>query len=300
VLTGTRKANRDTHNLVFTENPVCGTVIKGKSMSHNIIVEPNNEDENDGQEDRQAETQEAAESQVPEKYKGKTLEQVIEMHQNAEKKIGQQANEVGTYRELVSSLSEVKRVKDLDESSDTAEKPVEISTDDLWDKPGEAIAGVVKSVLKEELAPLREEQVATSRNNSVQQLMSDFPDAEQVGATQEFQDFVSRSPYRMNDAQKWVETQDVEAARRLLSDYKEFAGTALVTEEVEEVKPNLEAARKATTESGRGSAGAVSGKKVLRRSEVSKIIATDRARYNSDSFQGELLEAIRDGRFIED
>jgi hypothetical protein len=271
-------------------------------MSNRIIVEPQPVDPNAEQEAQQAEAAKAAEEQkvLPEKYQGKSLEDVIEMHQNAEKKIGQQANEVGTYRELVASLSDVKRAKDLDESSDTTEQPVEISTDDLWDRPTEAISNVVRSVLQQELAPVKQEQVLQSQTNSINQLLSEFPDAEQIGADPKFSEFVSRSPYRLQDAQRWVETQDVEAARRLLTDYKEFSGTALTTtEESTKTDGNVDAARQAVTESGRGG-GTVSSKNVVRRSEVMKVLATDRQRYNSDSFQNELRTAISEGRFIED
>ncbi len=41
---------------------------------------------------------------IPEKYAGKSLEDVIEMHQNAERVLGKQGMEVGEQRKLIESL----------------------------------------------------------------------------------------------------------------------------------------------------------------------------------------------------
>ena len=54
------------------------------------------------QEDTELETQ--PEPTIPEKYAGKSLEEVIEMHQNAERILGKQGMEVGHQRKLIDSL----------------------------------------------------------------------------------------------------------------------------------------------------------------------------------------------------
>ena len=48
-------------------------------------------------------------TEVPEKYKGKSTEDVIDMHQNAEKRLGEIQNELGTMRGLVTDLSSLQR-----------------------------------------------------------------------------------------------------------------------------------------------------------------------------------------------
>jgi len=42
--------------------------------------------------------------ELPEKYRGKALDEIIRMHQEAEKLIGRQAQEVGEVRKLADSL----------------------------------------------------------------------------------------------------------------------------------------------------------------------------------------------------
>jgi len=275
-----------------------------------IIVEPS-ESLSEEQEAQEAQTKadeaaaaKAKDEAIPEKYRNKTTEEVIAMHQNLEKEYGRQANEVGTYRELVSSLAETKRSTDLSEGGPTEEKTVEVTSDSLWDDPQKAISTVVKDVLAKELAPIRETQAASGWEQQIAALKKDHPDMETIGADPRFQQFVERSPYRVADAQKWVSNQDVDAGRRLLEDFKEYSGTALTTgdeteettETVETTDP-LEAARKASTESGRGGGGGGS-KKTIRRSEVMKLIAKDPERYRSPSFQAELKAAIAEGRFV--
>ena len=43
-------------------------------------------------------------AEIPEKYKGKNLEDIVRMHQEAEKLIGRQAQEVGEVRRLADGL----------------------------------------------------------------------------------------------------------------------------------------------------------------------------------------------------
>jgi len=46
----------------------------------------------------------ASEDTIPEKYKGKSAQEIIKMHQEAEKLIGKQAQEVGEVRKLADEL----------------------------------------------------------------------------------------------------------------------------------------------------------------------------------------------------
>ena len=50
------------------------------------------------------EAEEAKTNELPEKYRAKSLEEVVRMHQEAEKLIGKQAQEVGEVRKLADEL----------------------------------------------------------------------------------------------------------------------------------------------------------------------------------------------------
>ena len=53
------------------------------------------------QEEEEVEQPQAEEQSLPDKYQGKSLEEVVQMHQEAEKLLGRQSSEVGELRKVV-------------------------------------------------------------------------------------------------------------------------------------------------------------------------------------------------------
>jgi hypothetical protein len=235
---------------------------------------------------------------IPDKYAGKTMEEIIEMHMNAEKEIGRQANEVGTYRDLLKSMSDVNSQAAATQTDTTEAKPVEVSSDDLWEDPTGAIRSVVEDAVKDIIAPVQQSQKQQQMEAQVSALMSAHPDAETIGADPEFQAFVEKSPYRLMDAQRWVENRDVDAANRLLSDWKELHPGQEPTEVVQGDVSAVNKARAVATETGRGSGGP-KGKETLSKREVMKVFINDRDLYDSDSFQQKLLAHARRGTLVD-
>jgi hypothetical protein len=231
---------------------------------------------------------------IPDKYAGKTMEEIIDMHMNAEKEIGRQANEVGTYRDLIKTMSESTLTQASQTDTTEEVQPVEVSSDDLWNDPTGAIRSVVKDALLKEIAPLQQTHQEQQQAHQFAQLMHVHPDAETIGADPQFQEFVEKSPYRMQDAQRWLEARDVDAANRLLSDYKELYGTKAVAGD----KSAVNKARAVSTETGRGSGGP-KGQETLSKREVQKVFINDRDLYDSDSFQRKLIEHARRGTLVD-
>ena len=89
------------------------------------------------------ETTEAVEQeyQPPEKYAGKSLQDVINMHQNAEKAIGKQGQEVGEQRKLIQSLVEAKN------TTQTNAPPEEKTTfeDQFYSDPAQAVNSAIEN-----------------------------------------------------------------------------------------------------------------------------------------------------------
>ena len=61
----------------------------------------NIENEVDEIQNQPEQSQEEEQPTIPEKYQGKSLEQVVQMHQEAEKLLGRQSSEVGELRKVV-------------------------------------------------------------------------------------------------------------------------------------------------------------------------------------------------------
>jgi putative protein kinase ArgK-like GTPase of G3E family len=81
--------------------------------------------------------QEVSEEDLPPKYKGKSLDEIVKMHQEAEKLIGRQAQEVGEVRKLADEL--IKRQLDTKQEV-TATKEDEI---DFFEDPKKAVSKAV-------------------------------------------------------------------------------------------------------------------------------------------------------------
>lgn len=234
-------------------------------------------------------------STIPDKYQGKTIEQVIDMHQNLEREYGRQANEVGTYRGLVNDLTQLQRQPEP--SQPVVQEPIDVSGDELIQNPVET----VRKIVKQDLDALKrtDETVTTDTQFEIEgrALMASYPDLDKTVATAEFQQFASRTPSRQRDFQTAATGKGVDqvrAARRLMEDFADF--------EAQSTEPNpgptpTEQARAAATE-GSGPTGAVSTKPQLFESDVIALINSDPAKYRSPSFQAELMLAIKEGRYV--
>ena len=79
-------------------------------MSRATMLDPQPEEENvdaienevdEIQQQEEVEQPQAEEQSLPDKYQGKSLEEVVQMHQEAEKLLGRQSSEVGELRKVV-------------------------------------------------------------------------------------------------------------------------------------------------------------------------------------------------------
>lgn len=241
----------------------------------------------------------AAEAQaLPEKYRGKTAQEIAEMHMNSEKRLGQIQNEVGQLRGLVSDLAQVQR-SPAPVSPDPVS--VDVSGDDLIANPADSIRKVVQPLIEsvktqEPQTPKVDPLYAMEQNA----LVSDFGDPTEIANSEEFQTFVNRTSGRQADFQKACNAElgveQVRAARRLLEDFQDFKASTAPTS-AQQVTSNVDKAKQVATESS-GPSGRVSTGEVLHESDVIALINSNPDKYRSPSFQAELHKAIREGRYI--
>jgi hypothetical protein len=221
---------------------------------------------------------------VPEKYKGKNFEDIVKMHQEAEKLIGRQAQEVGEVRRLADNLIKQQL------SSKQTESPPQVETEiDFFEDPKLAVQKAVAShpdVLAAKQASSQFKQMQTQA-----MLAKKHPDFASVVQDGEFIEWVKQSPMRLNMYAMADANYDYSAADELLSTFKQIrtAKTAQTTEAGNSVrKQNLKAA--AVDVGGTGE----SSKKVYRRADLIRLRMTDPNRY--ESLQDEIMSAYADGR----
>lgn len=234
---------------------------------------------------------------LPEKYMGKTVEQVAEMHMNAEKELGRVRNEVGTYRGLVNDLSQLQTKTP---ETTPAQEELDVSGDDLITDP----VGTVRKIVKQDfdaLAAQSAQQVEGAQFSTENAaLMQRFPGMDATIQSPEFQAFASRTPSRQADYRAAAATgtgvTQVRAASRLLEDFEDFSTEMASTTQKPEQTPT-ELAKQVSTEGGGGS-GPVTTLPLIYEADVIALINSDPTKYRSPSFQTELMAAIKEGRYV--
>lgn len=227
--------------------------------------------------------------ELPEKYKGKTAIEIAKMHQEAEKLIGRQANEVHEVRSLADQLLK----QQLDTQARQA-KPIEESLEeDFFADPASAVNRQVEkhpAVLEARQAALEMKRMKTA-----QQLSTKHPDFATIASDSGFQDWVKSSAIRLNLFAKADAEFDFESADELLSTYKELKQIKQQNQVVQtaavESKAQEQAMKAATVDVG---GAGESSRKVYRRADLIKLRMTDPDRYMQMS--DEIMDAYASGR----
>ena len=231
--------------------------------------------------------------ELPEKYRGKSAIEIAKMHQEAEKLIGRQANEVHEVRSLADQLLK----QQLESNKKVQQQPIEESLEeDFFADPKQAVNRQVEkhpAVIEARQAALEMKKMKTA-----QQLSAKHPDFVTIAQDNGFQDWVKSSAIRLNLFAKADAEYDFEAADELLSTYKEIKqikAQQVVQQTAQsnevEAKAQKTAMRAATVDVG---GAGESSRKVYRRADLIKLRMTDPDRY--DQMSEEIMAAYAEGR----
>ena len=226
---------------------------------------------------------EQASDDVPEKYKGKHLSDIIKMHQEAEKLIGKQAQEVGEVRKLADELIKQNLAG---KSQPIKEEEPEV---DFFENPQAAVRKTVDN--HPDVLAARQASKEFKKMQIQQKLAQEHPDFGQIVQDQDFANWVKSSPVRIGLYAKADGEYDFDSANELLTTYKQLKGIkAKQTNEAGETqrKSNLKAA--SVDVGGTGE----SGKRVYRRADLIRLKMQDPARY--DALSDEIMSAYAEGR----
>lgn len=235
---------------------------------------------------------EQVKDEVPEKYKGKSLDEIVRMHQEAEKLIGRQAQEVGEVRKLADSLLK----QQLEAKHDT--QPVTAQEIDWFEDPAKAVNQAVENnpILKQ----LQQQQVQQAQQAALQTIEKSHPDYVSVAQSEDFQQWVGGSKMRQQMFAQ-ANNYDVDAAMELLGTYKSLRTIKQAKEETS--KAADETLKKADSDN-RGKAlkaAAVqqggtgeSTKPIYRRADLIRLRMQEPDRY--ESMAEDILQAYAEGR----
>ena len=225
----------------------------------------------------------------PEKYAGKTLEDVITMHQNVEKAFGKQGQEVGQQRQLIQQLLDSQ--PQANQATETMEEPVSFE-DTFYDDPAKAVNSAIEN--HPEIIKAREGNVKSVQQANLTQLESVHPDFMDVVGDSNFQKWIGDSAIRTELFRKADATYDYNAANELLGTWKQISmiGKTQEVKKSEEVKRKK--AMRQTSSETRSSGDSVGGKKMYRRSDLITLQRTNPSKYADLS--DEIMQAYAEGR----
>lgn len=220
---------------------------------------------------------------IPDKYKDKSLEDIVRMHQEAEKMIGRQAQEVHEVRSLADQL--LKRQLEADKPT-TVESAPEV---DFFENPQDSIKRAIEN--NPAVLEAKQANLELKRMKTAQQLASKHPDFGTIANDTGFQEWVKASPIRMSLYAKADAEFDFPAADELLSTYKELKQVRNNNVQETGKKQQAQALKAASVDtSGSGEVA----KKIYRRADLIRLKMTDPDRY--EQLQPEIMAAYAQGR----
>jgi len=237
--------------------------------------------------DAQAEepTSEEAVEEIPEKYRGKELKDIVRMHQEAEKLLGRQSQEVGELRRTFDEYIKTQLAKEEQAHTSTAKEEV-----DFFEDPQKAVDYAISHHPKIKEAETVSQQLKIKEAEA--KLKAAHPDYESIIADEKFGEWIAKSKVRLELLHRADKQFDFDSADELLTSWKERQNVMAETKKLEE-KSRKDSVKKASTGNTRGSAEAPS-RKVYRRADIIKLMQTDPERYIQ--LAPEIRQAYAEGR----
>lgn len=240
----------------------------------------------DSVETPQQEEQPVQEPYVPEKYQGKSVEELVQMHQELEKFSGKQSTEVGELRKVVDGYIQT----ELNTQPAPQEQQQTDEDVDFFVDPQNAVNRAIDNHPK-----IREAEAYTQQYKqqaTLAQLKANHPEMDGILQDPKFAEWIKGSKVRTKLFVEADQGYDYDSADELFTLWKERNQVVQQTAQAEKAA-RKSSVKSAATGNARGTAEG-SRRKVYRRADIIKLMKNDPERYNSLS--DEILQAYAEGR----
>ena len=230
------------------------------------------------------EQQEEPEQDNPDRFAGRSHEELLEMVREQDRRIGQQGNELGNMRQTFEAMARTQSVPAQPEP-----EPVEEA--DFFVDPQRAIDQRINNH-----PALKQAQETAQKLNYAQglaTLQQRHPDVKEVLQSPEFGQWVQSNAARVRRFQYADQSGDVDEADDLISTFKQL-NKSVATAKAAEKTAQKKAVRAAAVGGPRGNADAASSKRVYRRADIRQLMQTNPERY--EDLQPEIMAAYAEGR----
>ena len=222
---------------------------------------------------------------IPEKYQGKSLEEVVQMHQEAEKLLGRQSGEVGELRKVVDDYIASQTLNQAPQQTVEPEDEIDYFTD-----PQGAVNRAIENHPK-----IREAEQYSSQYKqqaALATLNNKHPDMQEILGDPKFAEWIKASKIRTQLFVAADQGYDADSADELFTLWKERKAVTQQTADVEK-QARKQQLKAANTGNARGSTEGTR-KKVYRRADIIKLMRTDPDRYTA--LADEIMAAYAEGR----
>ena len=266
----------------------------------NIVVDPEEisadvEEQNTVEPDetlelQEAETQEPA-YEVPDKFSGKSVEDIVKSYQNLEQELGRKSQEIGELRNLSDSFLKAEISRNDPQTSQANENSNNETEDDFFEDPSKAVNSLIEKHPR--FQEFQEFQAKQSQDSSKVQLEQAHPDYVDIVQDTGFQDWVQASKFRVNLFEE-ADKYNYEAADELLTHWKERSMIDKTAEVKQEQADSRKKALKTGKTESRSSSDSTAGKKTYRRADLIRLKQNDPNRYAD--LADEIFNAYAEGR----
>ena len=275
--------------IVVEENETEEVAQVTKEVSEGITEEATTEDNTDVV--AEAAPEESSDSEIPEKYQGKSLEDVIEMHQNVEDVYNRHSAEVSESRKTIDNMQ--KLIDSLQTpSTEATNEPKESFEDKFYNDPAKAVNSAIEN--HPELIKAREERVKQENQISLNTLEKAYPEWEERVKDTNFQKWVNDSEIRTEMFKTADSDYRPDYAIELFQMYDAINMIDKTKEVQKQEASKREKALKQTSTETRSSVDSVGGKKIYRRADLINLQITDPRRY--EAMADEIQSAYAEGR----
>lgn len=226
---------------------------------------------------------------IPEKYRGKDVKDIIAMHQNAEKLLGKQSSEVGDLRKVVDDFIKSQTIAQQQQAPATTVDSDDVDDLDFFEDPKKAVSKLLEN--HPSVKQSQQMAIRLAQQEAVAQLKANHPDYTTIVKDQKFLNWVGQSKIR-TDLLRRADAYDYESANELFSLWKERQN--IVNDTVAtETQARKQAVKSASTGNAKGS-GEQPKRKIYRRADIVELMTKDPERYQA--LASEIRQAYAEGR----
>jgi hypothetical protein len=224
------------------------------------------------------------EEELPEKYRNKSIQDIIAMHQNAEQLLGKQGQEVGQLRKVVDDFIQSQNV------NAHAAQEEDFDEDDFFTNPKEAVSKLLNN--HPSIQQAQQAAIQLQQQETIGKLKTAHPDFMSIVQDTKFLEWVGKSNVRSRLLREADQNYDFDSANELLSLWKERQETVKSTVAAEK-QSRKEQVKSASAGTSQGS-GERPSRKIYRRADIIELMRKDPQRY--EDLMPEIRQAYAEGR----